>query len=60
MMLIFLPKKVALREGVTKEEIIMKWDRIRDSANEYGTYVHGVMERYLKAPNKLYSPRDEI
>jgi len=55
----FFAEKVALREGVTKEEIIMKWDRIRDSANEYGTYVHGVMERYLKAPNKLYSPRDE-
>ena len=40
-------KEKAEREGVTQEEILEKWHRVRDQACEYGTYVHKVMENWL-------------
>lgn len=53
-------QRVALREGVTKEEIIFKWREINRMANEYGTNLHQILERFLLAPKRMYSPRDEF
>lgn len=52
--------RVAAREGTTKEAIIAQWREINRQANEYGTNLHEIMERFLLAPGRLYSPRDEF
>jgi hypothetical protein len=53
-------ERVAARKGVTKQEIIAEWREINRLANEYGTNLHEILERFLLAPGRLYSPRDEF
>jgi hypothetical protein len=53
-------ERVAKRKGVTKEEIIAEWREINRLANEYGTALHEILERFLLAPHRMYSPRDEF
>jgi hypothetical protein len=45
--------------GMSKDRIIEYWQEINDEANEYGTNVHEIVERYLLA-NKWYFPDDEF
>lgn len=52
--------RVAEREGRTQEEVLAEWKEINRQANEYGTELHAILERYLIAPNNLYSPRDDF
>lgn len=52
--------RVAERKGTTKEAIIAEWREINRQANEYGTALHEILERYLLAPNRLYSTRDDF
>lgn len=52
--------RVAERKGVSKESIIAEWCEINRQANEYGTNLHEIIERFLLAPKRLYSPRDEF
>ena len=40
-------KRVADKEGTTPENIIKKWDRIRDEANDKGKRIHKLVEIYL-------------
>lgn len=56
----FYATKVAERRGITKQEVINEWREINRQANEYGTAFHAIMERYLLAPDRLYSARDEF
>lgn len=51
-------QRIAKRDGRDKNEIIAEWREINRVANEFGNLVHGIMERYLLSPNKLYVPRD--
>ena len=45
--------------GLTKIQILDFWQMLNDEANVYGTMVHDIVERYLKA-NKWYFPADEL
>ena len=40
-------KIVAEREGVKQEEILKRWDNIRDEANEKGKRIHKLIELFL-------------
>ena len=53
-------QRVAERRGMSKEDVIAEWREINRQANEYGTALHEILERFLLAPNRLYSPRDEF
>jgi len=55
----FHAQRVADRKGITKEEVIAEWREINRLANEYGTNLHAILERFLLAPHRIYSPRDE-
>ena len=44
--------------GMSKEEILTEWERINREANEYGTEVHEILERYLLA-DKIYIPKSD-
>lgn len=44
--------------GMTKEEILTEWERINREANEYGTEVHEILERYLLA-DRIYIPKND-
>jgi hypothetical protein len=44
--------------GMTKDEILAEWERINREANEYGTEVHEILERYLLA-DRIYIPKNE-
>ena len=44
--------------GMNQEQILAEWKRINDEANEYGTEVHEILERYLLA-NKVYFPKND-
>ena len=45
--------------GMTKGQILENWQEKNDRANEYGTNVHEIVERYLLA-NKLYCGKDDF
>lgn len=51
-------KKKEQYQNMSQEEILAEWKRINDEANEYGTEIHEIMERYLLA-NKIYFPKDD-
>jgi len=51
-------KKKEQYQNMSQEEILAEWKRINDEANEYGTEVHEIMERYLLA-DKIYIPKNE-
>lgn len=56
----FWSAKVAARDGKTQQEVLDEWKRINDEANAYGTALHEILERYLLAPYRMYSPRDDF
>lgn len=45
-------------QNMTKDEILAEWKRINDEANEYGTEIHEIMEKYLLA-DKIYIPKND-
>ena len=45
-------------QNMTQEEILAEWKRINDEANEYGTRIHEILEKYLLA-DKIYIPQDD-
>jgi len=45
--------------GMTQTQILDYWQMLNDEANTYGTNVHDIVERYLKA-NKWWFPEDEL
>jgi len=45
--------------GMTQIQILDYWQMLNDEANIYGTKVHDIVERYLKA-NKWWFPEDEL
>jgi hypothetical protein len=45
--------------GMTKTKILDYWQMLNDEANIYGTRVHDIVEKYLKA-NKWWFPKDEF
>lgn len=45
--------------GMNYDEIIDYWKMLNDTANEYGTFVHESVEKYLLA-QKWYYPTDEL
>jgi len=45
--------------GMTKYQILDFWQMLNDEANTYGTFVHDVVEQYLKA-GKWWFPEDEL
>ena len=51
-------KKKEQYQNMSQEEILAEWKRINDEANEYGTEIHEIMERYLLA-NKIYIPKND-
>lgn len=53
------PKKNPHYVGMTKDRIVAYWQEINDAANEYGTMVHEIVEKYLLA-KKWYFPDDEF
>ena len=56
----FFSEKVAKREGKTQQQVLAEWKKINTEANIYGTMVHEILERYLLAPYRMYSPRDDF
>jgi len=52
--------RVAARRGISKEEVIAEWREINRLANEYGTNLHEILERFLLSKNGLYSIRDQF
>jgi hypothetical protein len=52
------PKKNPDYVGLSYEEIIDYWQMLNDTANEYGTFVHEAVEKYLLA-NKWYFPKKD-
>lgn len=53
------PKKNPDYIGMSKDRIINYWQEINDAANEYGTHVHEVVEKYL-LNDKWYFPDNEF
>jgi hypothetical protein len=51
-------KKKEQYQNMSQEEILAEWKRINDEANEYGTEIHEIMERYLLA-DKIYIPKND-
>ena len=51
-------KKKEQYQNLSQEEILTEWKRINDEANEYGTEVHEILERYLLA-DKIYIPKND-
>jgi len=45
-------------KGMNQQQILAEWKRINDEANEYGTEVHEILERYLLA-DKIYIPKSD-
>ena len=45
--------------GMTQIQILDYWQMLNDEANIYGTKVHDIVEKYLKA-NKWWFPEDEL
>lgn len=45
--------------GMNYNELIDYWQMLNDTANEYGTFVHETVEKYLLA-QKWYFPDDEL
>ena len=45
-------------KGMNQQQILDEWKRINDEANEYGTEVHEILERYLLA-DKIYIPKSD-
>lgn len=45
--------------GMTQPQILEYWQMLNDEANVYGTKVHDIVEKYLKA-NKWWFPEDEL
>ena len=56
----FHAARIADRKGIHKDDVIAEWREINRLANEYGTALHEICERFLLAPNRMYSPRDEF
>jgi hypothetical protein len=46
--------------GLNKQDILDFWQMLNDEANIYGTRVHDILERYLKANKWYYPPDTEI
>lgn len=44
--------------GLSKEQILAEWERINKEANEYGTKIHEILERYLLA-GRIYIPKND-
>ena len=40
--------------GMDQQQILAEWKRINDEANEYGTEVHEILERYLLADKNIH------
>lgn len=59
--IVFQPDNVKQERyiGMNKEQILEYWQMLNDEANTYGTKVHDIVERYLKA-NKWWFPEDEL
>lgn len=51
---------IAKRDNKTPEQVIAEWRKINREANEYGTAFHAILESYLLAPYRLYSPRNDF
>lgn len=45
--------------GMNQAQILDYWQEINDEANEYGTYIHELIEKYL-LKNKWYFPKDDF
>jgi hypothetical protein len=60
----FHAERKAIKEGVTKEEIIKKWDKINKDACDKGQNIHNIVEKYIKYNEvediKLISLLDEV
>lgn len=56
----FYAEKIAQRDGTTKAVILAEWKCINEEANEYGTNLHKIMERYLLNQHKLYIPQGDF
>jgi len=59
--IVFQPDNVKQERyiGMSKEQILEYWQMLNDEANTYGTKVHDIVEKYLKA-NKWWFPEDEL
>lgn len=44
--------------GMTQQQILAEWERINREANEYGTEIHEILERYLLA-GRIYIPKND-
>ena len=61
-----ISKRVALKEGVSQEEILRRWKETSKKACSYGTEIHALMENYIKfgevnkAFESLYKSFDKI
>lgn len=44
--------------GMSQQQILDEWTRINTEANEYGTEVHEILERYLLA-DRVYFPKND-
>lgn len=44
----FWSKKAALKEGVSQEEILARWDKTTKDACDKGTSIHDIVENYIK------------
>jgi len=51
-----IAKAVARKEGRTKEDVLAEWKHINHVANDKGTYIHNLIENYLRS-NRLYIPK---
>lgn len=45
--------------GMTQTQILDYWQMLNDEANTYGTKVHDIVEKYLKA-NKWWFPKEDL
>jgi len=51
-------KKQEKYQNMSHEDILAEWKRINDEANEYGTQIHEILERYLLA-DRVYIPKND-
>jgi hypothetical protein len=56
----FHATRVAAKRNITKDQVISEWREINLLANKYGTELHEILEKYLRAPLRLYIPKNDF
>lgn len=55
-----ISKYVALKRGISKQEVLQEWENKRIKSANNGTEIHLFAENYMKGTNEILNPNDEL